>query len=165
MGGHCLDGADVVLANRFLAHLSVRRFAAATRQAYAYDLLNFLRFLDKAGLGLVEVDPTDLFDYLEWQGQRPSTVGRRVVRLDEARGVASATMNRRIAAVRGLFDYAVLAEVVVRNPVPAAGRTTSPRGRRRGLLAHVPTRARTGGRLVRQPRRLPEALAAEEVSA
>jgi hypothetical protein len=48
--------------------------------------LNFLRFLDEAGLGLVEVVPTDLFDYLEWQGRRPSTAGRKVVRLAEARG-------------------------------------------------------------------------------
>jgi integrase/recombinase XerC len=166
-GVHLLAGAgaDVELANRFLAHLSVRGFAPATRRAYAYDLLNFLRFLDDAGLGLVEIVPTDLFDYLEWQGRRPSTAGRRVVRLDAARGAAPATMNRRVAAVRGLFDYAVLAELVERNPVPAARRTTSPRGRRRGLLAHVPSRPRTGGRLVRQPRRLPESLAADEVAA
>jgi integrase/recombinase XerC len=128
-------------------------------------VLNFLRFLAEGGLRLVEVVPTDLFDYLEWQGRRRSTAGRRVVRLGEARGAAPATMNRRVAAVRGLFDYAVLAEVVERNPVPAARRTTSPRGRRRGLLAHVSSRPRTGGRLVRQPRRLPEALGAEEVSA
>ena len=166
-GGHRLDGAgaEVELANRFLAHLSVRGFATATRRAYAYDLLNFLRFLDEAGLRLLEIVPTDLFDYLEWQGRRSSTAGRKVVRLDEVRGVAPATMNRRIAAVRGLFEYAVLAEVVERNPVPTARRTTSPRGRRRGLLAHVPTRARGDGRLVRQGRRLPESLAAEEVSA
>jgi integrase/recombinase XerC len=78
---------------------------------------------------VTEVVPTDLFDYLEWQGRRPSTAGRKVVRLAEARGVAPSTMNRRIAAVRGLFAYAVLVEVVERNRVPVAG-TTSPRGRR-----------------------------------
>lgn len=62
--GHCLDGtgADVVLANRFLSQLSVRGFAATTRRAYAEDPLNFLRFLDEVGLGLVEVAPTNLFD-------------------------------------------------------------------------------------------------------
>jgi hypothetical protein len=129
-GVHVLDGpgAEVELANRFLAHLSVRGFAAATRRAYAYDLLNFLRFLDEAGLGLVQVVPTDLFDYLEWQGRRPSTAGRKVVRLAEARGVAASTMNRRIAAVRGLFEYAVLAEVVERNPVPGRPAHDQPAG-------------------------------------
>ena len=29
------EGPDVVLVNRFLEHLSVRNFAAATRRAYA----------------------------------------------------------------------------------------------------------------------------------
>ncbi len=45
-GGHVLvgPGEDVELANRFLAHLSTRCFAPATRRAYAFDLLSFLRF-------------------------------------------------------------------------------------------------------------------------
>jgi integrase/recombinase XerC len=45
-GGHLLvgPGGDVELANRFLDHLTGRNFAAATRRAYAYDLLSFLRF-------------------------------------------------------------------------------------------------------------------------
>ena len=44
--GHRLSGdaGDVGAANRFLEHLSVRNFSQATRRAYAYDLLNFLRF-------------------------------------------------------------------------------------------------------------------------
>ena len=85
-GGHVLEGsgAEVALANRFLAHLTVRGFAPATRRAYAYDLLNFLRFLDEAGLGFVEVVPTDLFDHQEWQERQPSRAGRTVVRLAEA---------------------------------------------------------------------------------
>ena len=40
---------DVAMSNRFLAHLKGRNFARATRRAYAYDVLNFLRFL--AGQG------------------------------------------------------------------------------------------------------------------
>ena len=51
--GHRLagDGSadDVAFANRFLDHLQARCFSAATIRAYAYDLLNFLRFL--AGRG------------------------------------------------------------------------------------------------------------------
>ena len=45
-GGHRLvgPGSDVELANRFLDHLVGRNFAPATLRAYAYDLLNFLRF-------------------------------------------------------------------------------------------------------------------------
>ncbi len=45
--GHRLrgEGSDLELVNRFLAHLGTRSFSAATVRAYAYDLLNFLRFL------------------------------------------------------------------------------------------------------------------------
>src|SRR5450631_1336355 len=108
--GHRLDGdvEDVELVNAFLAHLSVRNFSAATRRAYAYDLLNFLRFLTGSGLTLGQVRAMDLFDYLEWQSRATRSPGAVVVRMDSRRGAAPATMNRRIAAVRGLFEYAMI---------------------------------------------------------
>ena len=59
--------ADIELANRFLKHLVVRCFSPATVRAYAYDLLNFLRFLSRRRATLADVVPTDLFDYLDWQ--------------------------------------------------------------------------------------------------
>jgi integrase/recombinase XerC len=118
--GHLLvgAGADVALANRFLTHLATRNYAAATRRASAYDLLNFFRFLVERPLGLAEVAPTDLFDYLDWQ-QRPrrSKPGASVVRMSDRRGAAPATMNRRIAAARGLFEYAVIAGACAVSPV------------------------------------------------
>ncbi|MDE8671058.1 site-specific integrase [Pseudarthrobacter sp. H3Y2-7] len=67
--GHILTGAaDAAgeLVNGFLAHLTTRNFSPATRRAYAFDLLNFLRFLMERRLGLADVAPTDLFDYLDW---------------------------------------------------------------------------------------------------
>ena len=129
------DGCDVELVNAFLAHLSARNFASATRRAYAFDLLNFLRFLAERGQPVVEVQPTDLFDYLDWQRRpkRPAT-GAVVVRLADRCGAAPATMNRRVAAVRGLFEYAVLVGACRGNPVPAARRSTGTRAVRRGLL-------------------------------
>ena len=152
-GGHRLAGGwpDVELANRFLEHLSVRNFAAATRRAYAYDLLNFARFCVERRIGVAGVVGTDLFDYLQWQQQpRRSAGAGTVVRLADRRGAVPATMNRRIAAVRGLFEYAVLAGVLVRSPVPAARRSTAVRATRRGLLGHLGAgRPRVGGRLVR----------------
>src|ERR1700758_1375809 len=77
---------DVAMVNRFLAHLKGRNFARATRRAYAFDVLNFLRFLTGQGVGLGEVRPTDLFDYLDWQTQPKRTAGSPVVRLSERRG-------------------------------------------------------------------------------
>jgi site-specific recombinase XerD len=155
---------DAGLANRFLAHLRVRAFAPATVRAYAYDLVNFGRFCVEHGVRVVDAVPTDLFDYLEWQSSRP-TRGGRVVRL-AAGGPAPATMNRRIAAVRGLFEFAVLAGVRADSPVPSPRRSSGLRAPRRGVLGHVPSRRpRRGGRLVRQARRLPESLEPAEVAA
>lgn len=89
-----------------------------------------------------------------------------MVRLADRRRPAPATMNRRISAVRGLFAYAVQAGLREDNPVPSARRSSGLRPKQRGLLGHVgPRRPTTGGRLVRQPQALPEALTAEEVAA
>ena len=75
-------------------------------------------------------------------------------------------MNRRIAAVRGLFEFAVMTGVRADNPVPAARRSSGLRPSRRGLLGHIGAgRPRSGGRLVRQPRRLPESLEPDDVAA
>jgi integrase/recombinase XerC len=169
-GGHRLEGPGPVVevANGFLSQLQARGFAAATLRGYAYDLLNFARFCEERGLGLAEVVATDLFDWLDWQARPRRSPNTKVVRLDRARGAAPATMNRRVAAVRGLFEYAVIVGLRDNNPVPAPRRASGLRGRRRqGLLGHVkPRRARAGsGRLVRQPRRLPESLDPEDVAA
>jgi site-specific recombinase XerD len=164
--GHRLDGDGPVVAagNRFLEHLVVRRFSPATVRAYAFDLANFFWFLADRSLGLGEVTPTDLFDYLDWQSHQVTGSGGRVVAL-RRRGPAPATMNRRIAAVRGLFEHLVMVGVLTDNPVPAARRASGLRGRRTGLSGGVAVRQRSGGRLVRQAERLPESLPVEEVAA
>ena len=167
--GHRVEGcgADGELVNRFLARLGSRAFSPATVRAYAYDLLNFLRFLAGRDARLADVVATDLFDYLDWQQRPVSMAGQAVVRLGAGRGAAPATMNRRIAAVRGLFEFVVMTGARADNPVPAARRSTriaawpagcGPCSRSRG-----PGRPRSGGRLVRQPQRLPEALEPEDV--
>jgi len=69
-------GADGALVNQFLAHLGSRAFSPATVRAYAYDLLNFLRFLASRNARLTDVVAMDLFDYLAWQQRPVSTAGR-----------------------------------------------------------------------------------------
>jgi integrase/recombinase XerC len=135
-------------------------------RAYAYDLLNFLRFLASRNARLTDVVAMDLFDYLAWQQRPVSTAGRPVVGLGAGHGALPATVNRRIAAVRGLFEFVVMTGARADNPVPAARRSSGLRASRRGLLGHIgPGRPRSGGRLVRQPRQLPEALEPEDVAA
>lgn len=77
--------------------------------------------------------PIDLFDYLDWQARRPRN-GGKVVRL-AGPGASPATMNRRIATVRGLFEYAVCTGQLSQNPVPAARRSSGLRAIRRGCWA------------------------------
>ena len=166
--GHRLGGgggSDVAVVNCFLAHLAARGFSPATVRAYAFDTLNFLRFCDQRGLDLGSIAAGDLFEYLDWQAHPDqATPPQEVVRIDRRRGAAPATMNRRIAAVRGLFEYLVVIGGRASNPVPAARRSSGLRASRRGLLGHLgPGRPRSGGQLVRQPRRLPESLEAADV--
>src|SRR5262249_56527891 len=89
-------GADGELVNRFLAHLGSRAFSAATVRAYAYDLLNFLRFLAGRNARLADVVAMDLFDYLDWQQRLVSTAGPTGV-----------PVGARLAAVAGLLPQAV----------------------------------------------------------
>ena len=76
--GHRLIGEGLVVepANRYLAHLGTRGFSPATVRAYAFDLANFARFLAVQQVCIVEVGPTDLFDYLDWQAR--ATAAQRV---------------------------------------------------------------------------------------
>ena len=165
--GWRLEGVwpDGEVANRFLAHLAARAFSPATVRAYAYDLVNFGRFCVEHGVGVIDAVPTDFFDYLEWQRRPSGPRGTPVVPLLAYRP-APATMNRRIAAVRALFEFAVLAGIRLQSPVPSPRRSSGLRVPRRGLLGHLPARRqRGGGRLVRQPQRLPESLESAEVAA
>jgi site-specific recombinase XerD len=162
-GGPALvgDWAGVQDANAFLEHLRARAFAPATIRAYAFDLLNFARFLLAEGLSLSRVTAIDVFAWVSWQGVAvPARSGA------SARRAAPATVNRRVAAVRSFFEFLLISQKVTANPVPAPRRGQGLRPSARGLLGHLgPGRARGGGRLVREQRRLPESLEVADVQA
>ena len=156
------DWPDIEVANDFLDHLRVRAFSPATRRAYAFDLLNFGRFLQECEVALVAVSAMDVFGWVDWQSQLAPTVGT-VVTL-RPRTVAPSTVNRRVAAVRGLFEFLVMRQVITASPVPAPRRSSGLRPTPRGLLGHLgPGRRRSGGHLVRQDSRLPESLPLADV--
>ena len=154
-------------ANAFLGHLAARAFSPATIRAYAFDVVNLARFLTGEGIGLADVTPADVFAWVDWQGARRdgAASGGKVVAL-RRRTAAASTVNRRVAAVRAFFEYLVMAGARTDNPVPSPRRGQGIRPAARGLLGHLGSgRPRAGGRLVRQPRRLPESLPAGEVDA
>jgi integrase/recombinase XerC len=159
------QGEDVELVNAYLRHLSTRCFAAATVRTYAFHLLSFLRFEREHGLHIADTMPSDVFDFLEWL-RRP-TVSGVVVPISAGPVASASTMNQRIAALRGLFEYAVIAGVRASSPVPSARRATGLSSKPRGVLGHLATgrRRSAGGHLVKQPRRLPESLDPVDVAA
>jgi site-specific recombinase XerD len=165
-GTHRLEGDSgvVEIGNRWLAHLEARSYSPATVRGYAFDLVSLGRFLDRAGIDWTELVPSDVFDWLERQARPEPTAGDRVVSIGKARGAAPSTMNRRVAAARGLFEYAVMCGLVGQNPVPAPRRSSGLRARRSGLLGHVGGRRTAGpARLVRQDRPLPETVDAADI--
>jgi integrase/recombinase XerC len=154
-----------VSANKFLAHLESRAFSVATIRAYAYDLLNFARFLSERHIALGDVCPGDIFDWVDWQSVRRPGTGK-VVPICAGRSSAAASVNRRVAAVRAFFEHQLLSGSRDDNPVPAPRRGQGLRPKARGLLGHLgPGRARSAGRLVRQQKQLPESLEPRDVSA
>jgi site-specific recombinase XerD len=157
--------AGVEAGNRFLAHLETRRFSPATVRAYAFDLVCLGRFLVERTIEVADVVPTDVFEWVDWQSATPSAPAK-VVAITAKRGAAASSVNRRAAAARAFFEYLVMAGDRDDNPVPSARRGQGLRPKARGMLGHLgPGRARGGGRLVRQPRRLPESVDTTDVSA
>ncbi len=107
----------------------------------------------------------DMFAWVDWQGARTSASTSTVTRL-AAPTAAPATINRRVAAVRAMFEFLVMSGAVMTNPVPAPRRGQGLRPAARGMLGHLGrARARGGGRFVREQRRLPESLELDDVQA
>ena len=159
----CWDGLED--ANRFLDHLETRQFSRATIRAYTYDLVCLARFLHERSIPVVGVNAADLFEWIDWQVRLRSPAGK-VVTIRAPRGAAASSVNRRVAAVRAFFEFLVMSGSLPTNPVPAARRSSGLRATPRGMLSHVGNRrAPTGGRLVREPHRLPESLESEDINA
>ena len=175
----CSDGAwrlkgataaDGDLVNDYLAYLADRNYSPRTIRAYAFDLLSFSRWLAEDGTGIEEVTTDTLLCYLA--ACRAATLagqhGGNVVSIRSGRavGYAPSTVNRRMAAIAGLFSFRQMRDPEAVNPVPrgAAARRTAT-GERSGQLGHL-ARPRARNQLrVREPRRLPRGLDPAETKA
>lgn len=170
--GWVLTGAAAAgfgLVNDYLAYLADRRFSAATVRAYAFDLLAFCRWLITEFITLDEVTVDTL---LRWLSACRTTVlpgqATNVFSIRDGRnvGYAPTTVNRRMAAVSGMFAFRAMRDPDAGNPVPRGKPARTPMsGERSGLLGHLARpKARSQLRL-REPRRLPRGLDRDEVTA
>jgi site-specific recombinase XerD len=153
-----------VLVDEFLAYLADRNYSLKTVRAYGYDLLAFCRWLVAEELPLAAVTTEVLLRFL--RACRDATVpgrpGPNVVALSGRRmdQYAATTINRRLAAISGLFAFVSMRDPDATSPVPK-GREARWRvsGERSGMLAHTARRSKNRSSLrLREPRRLPKAL-------
>ena len=163
------DAAGLQLCNGYLGYLADRRYSPASVRAYAFDLLHFARWLAGQGVVLRDVDTDVLLRYLARcrAERRPGQHGNVIwLASGRATGFAPATINRRLAAISGLFSFRSMRDPAVANPVPrgpAARRAAA--GERAGLLAHLDKPKPRSQLRVREPRRLPRGLDRAETAA
>ncbi len=99
---------DLKLCNDYLAYLADRNYSPAIVRAYAFDLLHFTRWLRTEGLRFKAVDTDALLRYLAaCRMTRRSGQHDDVIPLASGRalGFAPSTINRRLAAISGLFSF------------------------------------------------------------
>ncbi len=163
------DAAGLQLCNDYLGYLADRRYSPASVRSYAFDLLHFARWLAGQDLALQDVDTDALLRYLAaCRAERRPGQHDNVLSLASGRaaGFAPATINRRLAAVSGLFSFRSMRDPAVPSPVPrgpAARRAAV--GERAGLLAHLDKPRPRSKLRVREPRRLPRGLDRAETAA
>ena len=123
-----LDGAgpaDLQVINEFLGYVADRGYSPRTERAYAFDLLAFARWLVDQDLTVGEVTTDALLRFLTFcrAAVLPGQAGGNVVPLRTGRstGYAPSTINRRMAAISGLFDFRAMRDPSLVNPVPQVG--------------------------------------------
>ena len=160
---------DLDEVNDYLTYVGDRGYSPHTVRAYAYDLLHFARWLEGEGVSVARVSTDTLLRYLtanrdiRLPGQHDKVIALRTGR---ATGYAPTTINRRLAAISGLFSFRSMRDPAAINPVPkgpAARRSAE--GERAGLLGHLHRPKPRSMLRVRQPRRLPRGLDRDEIRA
>jgi site-specific recombinase XerD len=158
------------LINEFLGYLADRAYSPRTVRSYAFDLLAFARWLLEQRIVLEAVTTDVLLRFLAAcrTALLPGRRGANVFSIWDGRncGYSATTINRRLAAISGMFTYRAMRHPELHNPAPRGreARGTA-KGERSGLLGHLAQpRPRSGLRL-REPRRLPRGLQPGEAQA
>lgn len=156
------------LINDYLGYLGDRGYSPRTVRAYAFDLLAFARWLVAEGLAVEEVTTQVLLRFLAFcrSASTPGQPGGNVYSIRDGRnvGYAATTINRRLAAISGLFSYRQMRDGSAANPLPHGPAARRAAGEQSGLLAHLRKPKQRSRLRVWEPRRLPRGLDREETA-
>lgn len=149
----CLPACHFALAgievraesNAYLGYLAERVYSPRTIRACGYGLLAFSRWLCTVGLTIERVSTDDVLGFLSAQESVRGRPGQNVLDLNGNRSdrLAPASINLRLAAVTGLYEYRAMRDPAAESPIPK-GRASSwfAAGERSGILAHTKATAR-----------------------
>ena len=119
------------MINDFLGYVADRRYSPRTERAYAFDLLAFARWLVDQELTVGEVTTDALLRFLTFcrAAVLPGQAGGNVVPLRTGRSTryAPSTINRRMAAISGLFDFRAMRDPTLVTRCPGPRRPTGRR--------------------------------------
>jgi len=111
--------------------------AKGTLEAYARGLADFLTVCARERIDPLSAGRAEIARYVRDLVQRPNPRGATIVAIDSGVGLANATLQQRLVAVRLFYDYLIEERRRDRNPV-GRGRYTPGRGfgghRERGLI-------------------------------
>jgi integrase/recombinase XerD len=111
--------------------------APRTIDAYGRALADYLTVCERDGIDPLSADRAEIAHYVHDLAHRPGRRGPNVVAIDSGVGLANATMQLRLVAVRLFYDHLVEEGLRESNPV-GRGRYTPGRGfaghRERGLI-------------------------------
>jgi site-specific recombinase XerD len=108
-----------------------------TVEAYARSLVDYLGYCGRAGVDPLDAGRAQVAGYVADLRERPGRYGANVIAMGSSAGLANATLQLRLTAVRLFYDFLVEEGARDRNPVGRGYRTANGRGGRRGLVSRV----------------------------
>jgi site-specific recombinase XerD len=126
-------------ARRFLEFFAANIRNPNTRAAYAQAVLQFLDWCQALGLGLRDIEPVAVAAYIE-----------SLQRRDE-KPLTAPSVKQHLAAIRTLFDWLVVGQVVSSNPAVTPNAGPKPGRRREGMVGSL----QRGHDLAARPERTP----------
>lgn len=167
------DGAPVEPVEAFVEELRAGGCSPATMRSYCYDLMRWLRFLAAVEVAWQAAGREEVRDFVRWlrvsvnparqraaggQGRPPAGAVNPVTgKAYLTAGYAPRTINHALSVLSAFYDYALVAGLVLRNPVPKQ-RGGRPAHRSPLDPSRDPRAAYRQREPARQPRGLDEAL-------